>query len=69
PTAPSYASSIGHQGERAVIEFRKFSGFPGGTVYDILQDAYSFDAGNKQIRDRNRKKSGGSAAARNHFRD
>ena len=31
-----------------MIEFRKFSDFPRGTMYDILQDAYSFDARNKQ---------------------
>ena len=26
-----------------MIEFRKFTDFPRGTLYDILQDAYSFD--------------------------
>ena len=40
-----------------MIEFRKFSDFPRGTMYDILQDAYSFDARNKQIWDRNWKES------------
>lgn len=32
-----------------MIEFRKFSDFPRGTLYDILQDAYSFDPRNKEI--------------------
>ena len=40
-----------------MIEFRKFSDFPRGTMYDILQDAYSFDARNKQIWDMNWKES------------
>lgn len=34
-----------------MIEFRKISDFPRGTLYDILADAYSFDARNKQIWD------------------
>lgn len=36
-----------------MIEFRKFTEFPRGTLYDILQDAYSFDARNKEIWDEN----------------
>lgn len=36
-----------------MIEFRLFSEFPRGTMYDILQDAYSFDSRNKQIWDEN----------------
>ena len=34
-----------------MIEFKKISDFPRGTLYDILVDAYSFDARNKQIWD------------------
>ena len=40
-----------------MIEFRKFSEFPRGTMYDILQDAYSFDIRYKQIWDMNWKAS------------
>ena len=36
-----------------VISFRKFTEFPRGTMYDILQDAYSFDSRNKEIWDEN----------------
>ena len=36
-----------------MIEFRKFSEFPRGTLYDILTDAYSFDPRNQQIWDEN----------------
>ena len=36
-----------------MIEFRKFTEFPAGTLYDILQDAYSFDPRNKEIWDAN----------------
>lgn len=36
-----------------MIEFRKFTDFPRGTLYDILQDAYSFDLRNKEIWDVN----------------
>ena len=32
-----------------MIEFRKFTDFPRGTLYDILADAYSFDDRNRQI--------------------
>ncbi len=32
-----------------MIEFRNFSDFPKGTLYDILADAYSFDERNRQI--------------------
>ena len=35
------------------LEFRKFTDFPHGTLYDILQDAYSFDPRNKEIWDEN----------------
>ncbi|MBR2948380.1 MAG: GNAT family N-acetyltransferase [Lachnospiraceae bacterium] len=31
------------------IEFKKFSEFPRGTMYDILKDAYSYDPRNKKI--------------------
>ena len=40
-----------------MISFRKFSEFPRGTLYDILQDAYSFDSRNKEIWDDNWHKS------------
>ena len=36
-----------------MIEFRKFSDFPRGTLYDILADAYSYDIRNRQIWDTN----------------
>lgn len=36
-----------------MLEFRKFTDFPRGTLYDILQDAYSFDSRNKEIWDAN----------------
>ena len=36
-----------------MLEFRKFTDFPRGTLYDILQDAYSFDPRNKEIWDTN----------------
>lgn len=32
-----------------MVEFRKFTEFPRGTLYDILQDAYSFNPRNKKI--------------------
>ena len=32
-----------------MVEFRKITEFPRGTLYDILQDAYSFDFRNKRI--------------------
>lgn len=35
------------------MEFRKFTDFPRGTLYDILQDAYSFDSRNREIWDAN----------------
>ena len=34
-----------------MTEFRKISGFPRGTLYDILADAYSFDERNRRIWD------------------
>ena len=34
-----------------MIEFRKISDFPRGTLYDMLADAYSFDERNRQIWD------------------
>jgi len=34
-----------------MLEFRKFSEFPRGTMYDILQDAYSFDLRNQEVWD------------------
>ncbi len=36
-----------------MIEFRKFSEFPRGTLYDILADAYSYDGRNREIWDDN----------------
>ena len=36
-----------------MLEFRKFSEFPRGTLYDILQDAYSYDSRNKELWDEN----------------
>ena len=36
-----------------MLEFRKFSDFSRGTVYDLLQDAYSYDARNQKIWDLN----------------
>lgn len=36
---------------RPMVEFRKISDFPRGTLYDILVDAYSFDERNRQIWD------------------
>lgn len=36
-----------------MVEFRKFTEFPRGTLYDILQDAYSFDSRNREIWDKN----------------
>ena len=36
-----------------MIEFKKISGFPRGTLYEILADAYSFDERNRQIWDAN----------------
>ena len=32
-----------------MFEYKKFTDFPKGTMYDILQDAYSYDARNKEI--------------------
>ena len=40
-----------------MIEFRKISDFPRGTLYDILVDAYSFDERNRQIWDADWKES------------
>jgi ribosomal protein S18 acetylase RimI-like enzyme len=40
-----------------LIEFKKFTEFPRGTMYDILQDAYSFDKRNKEVWDENWKES------------
>ena len=39
--------------EKKLIEFKKITEFPRGTIYDILQDAYSFDQRNKEIWDEN----------------
>lgn len=46
-------SSIYMKKGKSMVEFRKFSEFPRGTLYDILQDAYSFDSRNKDIWDKN----------------
>lgn len=40
-----------------MIEYRKFSEFPRGTMYDILQDAYSYDDRNKAVWEENWKES------------
>lgn len=40
-----------------MIEYRKFTEFPRGTLYDILQDAYSFDSRNKILWNQNWKES------------
>ena len=40
-----------------MLEFKKFTDFPRGTMYDILQDAYSYDARNKEIWESNWKES------------
>ena len=40
-----------------MIEFKKFTDFPRGTMYDILQDAYSYDIRNKEIWENNWKES------------
>ena len=39
--------------EKKLTEFKKITEFPRGTIYDILQDAYSFDQRNKEIWDEN----------------
>lgn len=39
------------------LEFKKFTDFPRGTMYDLLCDAYSYDDRNKKIWDSNWKKS------------
>ncbi|MBQ4284679.1 MAG: GNAT family N-acetyltransferase [Lachnospira sp.] len=36
-----------------MIEFRRFTEFPRGTLYDILQDAYSYDSRNRELWDEN----------------
>lgn len=36
-----------------MIEYRKFTEFPRGTLYDLIQDAYSFDIRNKELWDEN----------------
>lgn len=36
-----------------MVYFRKFTEFPRGTMYDILNDAYSYDPRNKIIWDEN----------------
>lgn len=36
-----------------MVEFRKFSDFPRGTMYDLLQDAYSYDERNRAVWDAN----------------
>ena len=38
------------------LEFKKFTDFPRGTMYDLLCDAYSYDDRNKKICDSNWKK-------------
>lgn len=36
-----------------MLEFKKFTDFPRGTMYDILQDAYSYDARDRKIWENN----------------
>ena len=36
-----------------MIEFKKITDFPRGTIYDLLKDAYSYDKRNQQIWDGN----------------
>ena len=36
-----------------MLTFKKFTDFPRGTLYDILQDAYSFDPRNQELWDEN----------------
>ena len=36
-----------------MLEFKRLTDFPKGTIYDILCDAYSYDARNKEIWDSN----------------
>ena len=40
-----------------MLEFKRLTDFPRGTMYDILQDAYSYDSRNKEIWDDNWKES------------
>ena len=42
-----------------MIEFRKITDFPRGTLYDILADAYSFDERNRRIWDADWKQTDG----------
>lgn len=42
-----------------MIEFKHISDFPRGTLYDILRDAYSFDARNARLWDANWRESDG----------
>jgi len=39
------------------LEFKKFTDFPRGTMYDLLCDAYSYDERNKNIWEKNWKES------------
>ena len=43
-----------------MLEFKKFTDFPRGTMYEILCDAYSYDERNKIIWDNNWKESDAS---------
>lgn len=36
-----------------MLEFKKITDFPRGTIYNILLDAYSYDARNKEIWENN----------------
>ena len=40
-----------------LIEYKKFTDFPRGTMYDILKDEYSYDKRNQEIWDTNWKES------------
>ncbi len=40
-----------------MLEFMKITDFPRGTLYDILEDAYSYDSRNKDILEDNWKES------------
>ena len=46
-----YLVSVLAQTDKEMVEFRKFTDFPRGTLYELLADAWSFDERNRQIWD------------------
>ncbi|SNU06800.1 hypothetical protein SAMN06297422_10837 [Lachnospiraceae bacterium] len=46
-----------------MLEFKKIMDFPRGTIYNILQDAYSYDTRNKEIWEDNWKESNETESA------